>query len=349
MKLRRFPTSLVLACALTLGLLACGPDQGHGQDAAKATPSPHAIKVSATPVALNPEDADETHVGKLIYRGGLKLTSPNKHFGGLSGILVSDDGERFVAVSDKGFWVTGELTYDQGRLSGVQNVELAPLLDPNGTPVIGKLMADAEAITGTLSTDPESTSTLQVSFERQHRVWSYPFASDGFDARPTATSMPEDLATAKPNGGLESILEISSDQSALVAITESTVDGDGNLKGWIVAGAETHAISLKPNGPFSPTDLAQLPGGDLLVLERRFSPLTGVGMGLRRIPAASLKGSDALDGPQIIHLGVPYTVDNMEGLSIRTDQDGRTLLYIVSDDNFNPLQRTLLMMFELTE
>jgi hypothetical protein len=38
----------------------------------------------------------------------------------------------------------------------------------------------------------------------------------------------------------------------------------------------------------------------------------------------------------------------MEGVSARRGPNGETLVYVVSDDNFNaPLQRTLLMMFEL--
>ena len=36
----------------------------------------------------------------------------------------------------------------------------------------------------------------------------------------------------------------------------------------------------------------------------------------------------------------------MEGVALRREGD-RTFVYLVSDDNFNPLQRTLLMKFEL--
>jgi len=34
---------------------------------------------------------------------------------------------------------------------------------------------------------------------------------------------------------------------------------------------------------------------------------------------------------------------------VRRDGSGRTVVYIISDDNFNPLQRNLLLMFELME
>jgi hypothetical protein len=40
----------------------------------------------------------------------------------------------------------------------------------------------------------------------------------------------------------------------------------------------------------------------------------------------------------------------MEGISARRDLgSGRTLIYMISDDNYSALQRTLLLMFELME
>ena len=41
------------------------------------------------------------------------------------------------------------------------------------------------------------------------------------------------------------------------------------------------------------------------------------------------------------------TVDNFEGIAVKEMPDGRTRLFIVSDDNFSPAQRTLLMVFDL--
>jgi hypothetical protein len=41
----------------------------------------------------------------------------------------------------------------------------------------------------------------------------------------------------------------------------------------------------------------------------------------------------------------PLTRDNMEGLAV-TQEAGRTILWISSDDNLIPLQRTLLLKFE---
>ena len=59
-----------------------------------------------------------------------------------------------------------------------------------------------------------------------------------------------------------------------------------------------------------------------------------------------LDEGNVLAGQEIAELRPPVSVDNMEALSI-TQEKGRTILWIASDDNFSPLQRTLLMKFAL--
>jgi hypothetical protein len=44
-----------------------------------------------------------------------------------------------------------------------------------------------------------------------------------------------------------------------------------------------------------------------------------------------------------------YQLDNMEGLSVHRDGNGEIVLTLISDDNFFPLQRTLLLQFTLIE
>jgi hypothetical protein len=51
-------------------------------------------------------------------------------------------------------------------------------------------------------------------------------------------------------------------------------------------------------------------------------------------------------GHPIAHLAPPLAVDNMEGIEV-TQERGETLVWLVSDDNFSPLQRSLLMKFAL--
>ena len=86
-------------------------------------------------------------VGELIDRGALSLRSADKRFGGLSGLLVSDDGARFLAITDSSHWITGTLRYEGGLLSDIAGAKIAPLLDLDGKPLKGK-RGDAEGIAG---------------------------------------------------------------------------------------------------------------------------------------------------------------------------------------------------------
>jgi len=42
-------------------------------------------------------------------------------------------------------------------------------------------------------------------------------------------------------------------------------------------------------------------------------------------------------------------LDNMEGIATRKGENGETLIYLISDDNFSSFQRTILLMFALDE
>ena len=67
------------------------------------------------------------------------------------------------------------------------------------------------------------------------------------------------------------------------------------------------------------------------------------------------RGSDVhegarLDGKVLANLAFQdANIDNMEGLAVRRGPKGETLLYMISDNNFSMLQRTLLLMFELKQ
>ena len=97
-----------------------------------------------------------------------------------------------------------------------------------------------------------------------------------------------------------------------------------------------------------PTAAARLPSGRVLVLERGFVAANlEISARLVRLDAGAPRAGAVLAGEVLAVLRRPLTVDNMEGLAARPGADGRTLIYLLSDDNFSPFQRTLLMMFEL--
>lgn len=334
--------------------------------------APRPLLLSSAPVAFSRHDSEAVQQGKVRFRGGIELLSYDSDFGGLSGLLVSGDGTRFLAVTDEAHWVTGTLAYEAGNLASASGHQIAPLLDLGGAPLHEK-NGDAEGLassrlSGTFDENSEQAD-LFVSFEVEHRVWRYPFGKNGVRAVPVEVPIPREAVLAPRNGGLEGITAIG--EGLLFAVSERHLDEDGNYRAWTIpfaspAGLPAVAIadaasagkpasrpcSIRPHPPFAMTDVRMLPGGDLLTLERRYNPATGVGIEMRRIPAASLatagKDCAALDGEVVASFDPSYEIDNMEGLSIRHGERGETLVYAVSDDNFNrPMQRTLLIMYEL--
>jgi hypothetical protein len=135
----------------------------------------------------------------------------------------------------------------------------------------------------------------------------------------------------------------------LIGISERGLDRDGNILGFLLGGASPGEFSVKRIGDFDVSDCALVPDGDLLVLERSYSRLQGVGMRIRRIAQSEIKPGATVDGPVLIEADMGYQIDNMEGLSVHRAADGALVLTLISDDNFSMIKRTLLLQFTLAE
>ncbi len=295
------------------------------------------IQVHARAVPLNEEIPEQTTVGGLRYRGGLALTSPDPRFGGLSALAVTVDGQRMLALSDRGFRFSARLVYDErGDLAGVRGAEFATISGLDGRALSGLREADAESLA------PGAEGEIIVAFERWHRLWRY---FPGV-AVPEPLPPPIELEKAPRNGGIEALTML--DDGSLLALTEKYGAGDGTV-GWISDEGGWSVLTYATRDGFWPTGAATLPGGDVVVVERRFTLRGGVAARLASIDSAAVRPGARLEGRVLAELRPPLTVDNFEGVDARRGAGGETLIYIVSDDNHNPLQQTLLMMFELME
>ena len=59
------------------------------------------ITVKATPIrTFKRFGAADEPLDKLTFRGGLVLTSPSRHFGGWSGLVLDADAKSLLAISD---------------------------------------------------------------------------------------------------------------------------------------------------------------------------------------------------------------------------------------------------------
>jgi hypothetical protein len=134
----------------------------------------------------------------------------------------------------------------------------------------------------------------------------------------------------------------------LIAMSERGLDPQGNLIAFLVGGPTPGQFAVRRTNDFDISD-AVLLGGDLLVLERKFSWASGVGIRIRRIPLESVAPGALVDGPSIFDADLGQEIDNMEGIDAHVTAEGDTVLTMVSDDNFSLIQRTLLLQFTLVE
>jgi hypothetical protein len=308
--------------------------------------APVAIEVNARPIrSFDPRDRSHLRFGSLEYRSGLVLTSPFAGFGGLSGLRVDAKGERFIAISDHGSWFTGRIVYSGHDMVGLANVEAAPLLGPDGKPITARNWYDSESIA-------LDGSLVYVGLERVNQVLRYDF-SKGFTRAPgEVVPLPPAARKLPRNKGLETLVMVPKGfplAGTLIAISERGLDAAGNIIGFLVGGRTPGQFSVRRSDNFDISDAVLLASGDLLILERKFSWLGGLGIRIRRIALASVMPGAVLDGPSIFDADLGNEVDNMEGIDAHVTAEGDTVLTMVSDDNFSMLQRTLLLQFTLVE
>lgn len=299
------------------------------------------VPVFSQTVPLDPRDPEADRVGELEFRGGIALRSTDPRFGGFSGIHISTDGTTLLAISDRGAWLRLGLGYDRaGRLAGARSAEMGPLLGEDGQPLKGR-EADAEA----LAALPDGS--LLVGFERRHRILHYPEASPPFSKPPVAFPIPQGLERAPENGGLEALAHVG--RGYLVAIAERLQAGGGALAAWVGRNGVWEPFAYVRRPGLRVTDAGLLPGGDLLVLEHRYSAESGSVVRFVRVARAAIAPHRRIEGKELAFMAPPLSTDNFEAIAIRRGEGSDALVYVMSDDNFNPLQRTLLFMFAVKD
>lgn len=277
--------------------------------------------------------------GKPVFLGGLRLSSSNGRFGGFSGLAIGPDGRSLAAVSDDGWWLSGMLIHDQsGLLTGISDCRLTRMIAPSGKPLKNGSWTDAEGLT------PDGRGGFLVSFEQRHRIWRYPAATDSFTARPTGIPLPDWLLSAPHNSGLEAVTRLT--DGRLLVIAEDFGKADLTL-GAILNQGRWSAFQYRRQGWYKPTDAATLPNGDVLILERSFTPVTGFETRLVKLKRVEIVAGRILTPELVAHIQGLYPTDNFEGLAVAAGPDGRTMVYLISDDNFMIFQQTLILMFEL--
>ncbi|MTI07312.1 hypothetical protein E1180_17550 [Roseibium denhamense] len=335
-------THNVLAAVILALVWTCLPGASAAQDLlTQAEP----VKVRAKPIPTFHIGSAETRFGPLTFLGGLEILGSDRKIGGLSGLVSLDEGQRFLAVTDNGHWVTGDVTQGpDGRPDDISNVRFAPLLGSDGKTLRARWGHDTEALA---LSEPE----LYVTAETRNAVYHYPWPLQlGSERMVGQLALPEDVRSLPRNSGLEALAAAPADgplQGALVAVAESSPSDAHDLQGFIFDPTGTKRFSIKRRDGFDATDAVFLPDGDFLLMERRFNLRNLIGMRLRRFDGEALTPGAVLDGQLILEADFNTQIDNMEAMSVHQTAAGETILTLVSDNNRSLLQRTVFLRFRL--
>lgn len=249
---------------------------------------------------------------------------------GVSGLEVSDDGNTFYAVADRGWYLEGSFAREGDVITDLTLDRLLPILGNNGLPVSARRIADWSDAEG-LARAPDGT--YWISFERWAHVSRYTDATetgnwikdhDSFSDYRDNRQL-EALAIA-PGGAVYTFPERPLSEGFAIY----RLDSDQ----WSIVG---HI--QKQNG-FSIVGADFDRDGALYILERKLIMGLWWRSRIRRLDV------DAPDDIETLWTGGRDEFFNLEGIAVWRDDDGLRLT-LVSDNNGNAKEPTQFVEFRL--
>ncbi|RDV07288.1 esterase-like activity of phytase family protein [Sphingorhabdus pulchriflava] len=292
-------------------------------------------QIELVPLELDETDPKRKKVGALTFLNAWELRSDNSDFGGISALAVIGDS-RFLAVSDAGTLIGFTL----GKSDRMEDSFIAVLPGAYGENVDYR-DRDSEGMTY-----DATSGQIWISYEARHAVRRLSPSLGRIDGTKRLTF----TKGWKANGGIEAIARLRDGRFVLFSETHQRADGSNSAYIYsgdpIEAGSQPKQFGYRAPEGYRPTDATTLPDGRLLILNRRIGLPDGFSAKLALLDPVAIAADKAIAPQVIATLASPLLVDNMEGLAI-THEDGRIIVWMISDNNFTALQRTILMQFAL--
>ncbi|MGZ8285643.1 MAG: esterase-like activity of phytase family protein [Allosphingosinicella sp.] len=294
-------------------------------------PPPPVTLVRFTPVPLDESAPGRNRLGELEFLGAWALTSNDARIGGVSALHV--EGGEALAMSDAGWRI--RLPLPKGGAPARAEVAM---VDKGPGPPGDKVNRDIESLV-------VHGDMAWIGFEQANAIWRY----DRRSFEPRASAAPHAMRQWRDNAGPEAMVRLA-DGRFLVFAEGKGGDSEAILFAGDPAAGGAPALRLRYRPPEGHriTDAALLPDGRLALLNRKVGLFTGFTIRLTVADLPGLAERALITGREVAAFEGTATRDNLEALSV-VREGGRTILWIASDDNYNPLQRTLLMKFALVE
>lgn len=307
--------------------LAIGPVPGT-----EMRPAPDVRVESASAVPL---DIPADRAGMMRFVRGWHLVSPHSRFGGFSA-MAKIGPDRFQLVGDNGWWTRLTLV----PAGGLRDVRIRPLPTPDGHRD-RKSFSDIEAV----HVDPASGESW-MALEGRNEIRHFDAALTRIESR---ARLPRPRWPA--NFGPEAMVRLG--DGRWLIFSENADRGPLGREALLyrgdpaVPGTPWKRFFYDSQGRGLVSDAAVLPDGRVLLLHRRlgvrpiFTTIVAIADPADIVPGGILKARTIGQVPKAL-------ADNFEGATVSTE-GGRTFLWLVSDNNFNRWQRSLLLQFELVD
>lgn len=251
---------------------------------------------------------------------------------GLSGIEVTDNGNGFLAIGDRGWWLEGRFRRSGDRIEGIEITRLDGITGSDGLPVSARRdidWSDSEGLA--LGSD----GTAWISFERWARVWQFeqPFSrARNIKDHPTFYDHADNWQLEAVAIDPEGTVYVFSEKPLIEGFPIYRLNAGGL---WAIDGFLPERDVFAIVGADFDRD------GTLYLLERKLV----VGLWWQsRIRRVKLDGT--LD--ENIWTSERGEHDNLEGISVWRDAQGLRLT-LVSDNNGSEKTPTEFVEFRLTE
>ena len=267
---------------------------------------------------------------RVAFAGAFTWASERPDMGGLSAILMREEGGSAWVLTDKGKAFDIRILRNDARISGIEVLQDAVLVEDAESE---DALFDSEGLA------KGAGDTVYVSFEQDNLIVQHDLRT-GINA-PLDT--PKAFRGMAENKGLEALA--INDQGHLFTLAERPRTLGQGFAVWRWDGVSwAQPFHLSARDGFLAVSAEFGPDGQFYLLERKVTFL-GFQSRLRR-------WSITPDGPQeetVLFTSRAGAFANLEGLSIWQNGKGQTVLTMVSDDNFWPFMRMQLVEYVLTE